>query len=391
MEGKRSNLAVIACFLLFIYALFFVNLFKSSDELSFSERRRLAQFPELNAETLLNADFMKGFDEYASDQIAFRDRWRSLKAYFDLNVLGKYDNNAIFVVGDMVFKTDYPINHGSVRRLCGIINYCDEQFLEGLSVYYAVIPDKNYYLPDSPQLIMDYNELIDLIKENLKDNMEYIDLFGALSLESYFLTDSHWRQDELSGVVAAISDGIGVGIPFDAANYTPKTHAPFYGVFYGQAALHVRPDELVYLVSETTENAVVRSLEKPGETLKVYDETALGGMDAYNLFMTGPAAVVTVDNPSGPVGRGLVIFRDSYASSLAPLLLEGYSTITLIDLRYIRPDLLKNSELVGEYVDFAGKDVLFMLSSTIFNSSDSVQSAPVEDFVSPFVARYRLS
>ncbi|MDD3265443.1 MAG: hypothetical protein PHH02_05960, partial [Dehalococcoidales bacterium] len=57
-------------------------------------------------------------------------------------------------------------------------------------------------------------------------------------------------------------------------------------------------------------------------------------------------------------------FRDSFASSIAPLLLEGYSKITMIDLRYITTDL------AGELVEFkAGYDVLFLYGTQVLNNS----------------------
>jgi hypothetical protein len=183
-------------------------------------------------------------------------------------------------------------------------------------------------------------------------------------------------------VADAILAGLGSDTRFDLSAYTAKTFAPFYGVYYGQAALNVKPDTLTYLVSDTTENAVVTSIERPGETLPVYDESQLGGMDSYNLFLLGPQAVVRAENPANAGGKELVIFRDSYAGSLSPLLLDGYSAVTLVDLRYIRADL------VGDYVDFGAKpDVLFLYSATLFNTSDSIQSPPAEEFVSPFFAR----
>ena len=39
-------------------------------------------------------------------------------------------------------------------------------------------------------------------------------------------------------------------------------------------------------------------------------------------------SLLTVDNPNARTDRELVIFRDSFGSSLAPLLLEGYSRVT---------------------------------------------------------------
>ena len=48
---------------------------------------------------------------------------------------------------------------------------------------------------------------------------------------------------------------------------------------------------------------------------------------------------------------------------MAPLLLPGYSRITLVDLRYLPADSL------GKYLEFHGQDVLFLYSPGIMNSS----------------------
>ena len=59
-----------------------------------------------------------------------------------------------------------------------------------------------------------------------------------------------------------------------------------------------------------------------------------------------------------------IIFRDSFASSLAPLLLEEYSKISLVDLRYMR------LEDLGQFIEFKGQDVLFLYSTLLINNSN---------------------
>ena len=376
-----SDLALVVLFLGILYAVFIINLFKPADKLSFSERRKLAQFPEVSVENILNKKSMDGFDNYSVDQIAFREDYRRLKAIFDINVLFKSDNNAIFVYGDQVFKTEYPMNQNSARRLCDIINYVCGQYLEGMNVHYALVPDKNYYLGDTHHLIMDYPEYASFIRENIRSDIGYIDLFGELTLDSYYMTDSHWKQDRIGGVVDAIAAGLGSPMRFDESMYTQESYSPFYGVYYGQSALNVKPDEITYLVSGETEDAVVTSVEQPGAALSVYDLSVLGEMDSYNMFMLGPQAIVRAENPGSATGRELIIIRDSYASSLSPLFLPGYDAVTLIDLRYILPNLL------GQFIDFSNQDVLFLYSTTLFNNSDSIKSPPQDAFISPFFAR----
>ncbi|MBQ7871482.1 MAG: hypothetical protein IJ357_05025, partial [Oscillospiraceae bacterium] len=60
--------------------------------------------------------------------------------------------------------------------------------------------------------------------------------------------------------------------------------------------------------------------------------------------------------------RHLILFRDSFGSSLAPLLLDSYGKITLVDLRYV------SSALLDGLVDFTDADVLFLYSTTLLNS-----------------------
>ncbi|MBQ2264154.1 MAG: hypothetical protein II341_02020, partial [Oscillospiraceae bacterium] len=61
--------------------------------------------------------------------------------------------------------------------------------------------------------------------------------------------------------------------------------------------------------------------------------------------------------------RELVVFRDSFGSSLIPLLVKDYATVTVVDTRYVSPDLL------GQYLEFEKQDVLFLYSTLILNNS----------------------
>ena len=82
------------------------------------------------------------------------------------------------------------------------------------------------------------------------------------------------------------------------------------------------------------------------------------------MFLSGAQAVLTIENPNAATDRSLVIFRDSYGSSLAPLLLDGYATVTLVDVRYV------NSQYLGQFVDFSQvDDVLLLYSTTVVNAA----------------------
>ena len=61
--------------------------------------------------------------------------------------------------------------------------------------------------------------------------------------------------------------------------------------------------------------------------------------------------------------RELILFRDSFGSSIAPLLIENYKTVTIVDIRYVQTDYL------GQLLDFHGQDVLFLYGAAMLNDS----------------------
>ena len=130
--------------------------------------------------------------------------------------------------------------------------------------------------------------------------------------------------------------------------------------YHGSVNSLINADTITYLTKQAIRDAVVVHYFEKGETKTkdVYDLKAFSGIDAYDLFLSGPTPIVKIQNASNTSGKSLVIFRDSFASSLAPLLMDEYSTITLIDLRYI------NIDLIDDYVAFDTQDVLFLYSTT---------------------------
>jgi len=104
------------------------------------------------------------------------------------------------------------------------------------------------------------------------------------------------------------------------------------------------------------------------ESGPIYDFERFGGIDPYDFFLRGPQPLIILENESAPE-RELYLFRDSFGSSLAPLLTAAYSKIYVIDLRYI------NFLLLDMFIEFnPGSDVLFMYGSPIFNNPSVLQT-----------------
>ena len=339
---------------------------KPADDLSLSERRSLAQLPELSADTVLSGKFMSGYEDYATDQFPLREQFRTLKALTGLYVFGQKDNNDIYIAGGQAAKLDYPMHADSLDYAASRFTWIYENLLKDANtrVWLSVVPDKNYFLAAANGYpSMDYAAFIAALREKMP-YADYVDITGALTIDDYYTTDAHWRQEKLSAVAAKLADALGITI--DTVYEQIASDVPFYGVYYGQSALPLPADALVYLTNETLQNCRVYDYETGGY-IPVYDTGMLSGKDPYQVFLSGSKSLLTIENPSAATDRELILFRDSFGSSIAPLLASGYAKITLVDIRYVSPNRL------SRFIDFDGKDVLFLYSTSVLNSSETMK------------------
>lgn len=292
------------------------------------------------------------------DNFYQREMFRKLKTSVEIDVFKKQDVNKIYKYNDFLVEQIYPLDEKSVTNLTNKINYIKDSYLnETNKIYYSIIPDKNYYT-DNSHLKLNYDKMKQIMKNNLKD-LQYIDVFQDLKLDSYYYTDSHWKQEKLQSVAKTIADNMNFSI---TQNYNEQKVATFKGVYAGQLPINTKEDEIKILVNDVMANVNVYNYETK-EQGGIYNFKKLNGYDKYDIYLSGATPLIEISNSNNKINKTLVIFRDSYASSLAPLLTEGYSKITLVDTRYISPKIL------NEYVNFENADILFIYSTLVINSS----------------------
>ena len=300
------------------------SVLRTPDAVSQAERRPLAQRPAFTAAGFLSGKFSDALDDFAADQFPLREQLRTLRSLVSYDVMGQRDVNGVYLSQGYAAKLDFPLNTTSVERAADRFRYVYDTYLSGTDtkVYLSVIPDKGYFMaPSSGRPSMDYDALVSQLRESTP-YMTYIDLFDLLTIDDYYRTDAHWRQERLEPVAR-------------------RTTAP-------TAACRVTNSE-------------------PGKTGPVYDLDKATGSDPYELFLSGSVSLLTVDNPNARTDRELVIFRNSFGSSLAPLLLEGYSRVTLVDIRYLSPSQL------GNFLTFDRQDVWFLYSASVLNNSSTLK------------------
>lgn len=366
MEEKIKNILMIFVMAVFVFGMSVWCILKKPDDFSQSERRFLAQPPKADAENILNSNFMSGYEIYAADQFPCRDGFRMAKAFSELYLLRKLDSNDLFISGEHISKIDYPLNVKSLNNAAEKLQIIYESYLKNndAKIYLSIIPDKNYFISEEISVPMtDYKTLVDKIC-NKAPYMTYINIYDLLSADDYYNTDTHWRQECIVDVSERLADKMGAKLndKFEIKNLDK----PFYGVYYGQLGLYHTPDNIKYLESDVIRQCIVTSYStgKPEKSV-IYNMEKAEGKDPYEMFLSGSEPLIIIENAVSKTDKELVIFRDSFSSSIAPLMISGYNKITLVDIRYMQ------TNMIGKFVEFTDQDVLFLYSTTILNNSFS--------------------
>ena len=367
---KLTNLITITLFCAILASFGASAVLLPDTEISKSERRYLTQFPELTWETVTNGAFMQNIEKYLPDQFPMREGFRSMKAVFEKLTL-RLDSSDIYEYDGHLAALDFELKEILVEKAAGKLNKVKDTLLtEGHTAYFAMIPPKNYYIAehDRSHPVMDYEKIQSMMEESCPD-FTHINLLDTLTLDDYYKTDSHWRQERLDKVVDRLTSAMGVphgGLASYTHNYSDLMEQ-FEGVYVGQSALPVEPETMYYLTNDATQNADVTYVGADIAENAVYTESKLTGVDMYDVFLGGAVPLVEIVNENASTDKKLVIFRDSFGSSLAPLLIESYAKITLVDLRYI------DFTFVPQYVDTTGADLLFLYSTGILNDSEMLK------------------
>ena len=369
MNTKIKNIVNCAVIGIVIFTFTILCLFLQKPTFLDSERREPAQFPTLTVETVMRDgisyanSFMKLFDDkYTPDNFPFREGFKNLKSFVGTYIFGHKDKDGIFVENGYAAEMQDKINYESIEHASNKITFLYKRYLEklGITPYISIIPDKAYFLgAQNGYPTMDYDKFIEDMLASV-DFAEYIDITGNLSIEDYYNSDTHWRQEQITDIAAILVNAMGGN--YNSEFTVNKLDNPFYGVYSGRTPKPLSSETLYYLTNDNMQNLIVK--EQGGNLNSIYDMELGNGKDAYDIFLGGERALVTITNPNAKTDKELVIIRDSYGRSIIPLLTDDYAKITVVDIRYLSGMMLGNFGIFKP-----GQDVLFLYSTLVLNNS----------------------
>ena len=355
-------------FLAFIFAFFILNTALPDREFSEQENRSLQQRPAFSFDELFSGQYTKDFEAYTTDQFTLRDEWITLKAASEL-ALGKRQNNGMFLCdgGTIIEPYEAPEDgklEANMEALNKLVANTDAD------VYFALIPGKSdiwaHMLPqnaprDSEKAAIDYCY-------SLSDAVN-VDIYGKLEEHSseyiYYRTDHHWTTLGAYYGFSALAESMGLDCP-DISEYSGRetVSEEFYGTSWSSSGFSwVEPDSMEIFVTEPEGLEITNYPQGSPVEGQLYDWSRLEVKDKYTFFYGGNTPLLEIetgveDAPS------LLILRDSYMDSLSPFLLESYSRIHILDLRYYRASL-------SDYIAQNGFDDVLVCYSIDNFSTDS--------------------
>lgn len=322
-----------------------------------SENRYLTKRPKITAEGIFSGEVQRDLTEAASDQFPLRDRWMQIATTSQF-LLFHREINGVYIGRDHTLfnkVTDSDLSEKNYRANLGYVTAMAAETTGDVSVMLVPSPAtlQQEKLP-THGVIYD-SEPYETLGVSLceADSVRFVQTSGELARhlrkneKLYFSTDHHWTTN---GAYIGASVYLGAqdrSIAPQADFGVETVREDFYGTIYSKVAGLglIRPEALA-LPLALPEGLTIETDGPPADApgvngeksmpklTGIYDESKLDGKDKYAVYFGGNYGRLTIKNPSAGEGGSLLMFKDSFANSMVPYLLDNYAQITMIDLRY---------------------------------------------------------
>lgn len=367
MENKNENripkIALIAVFCAVLFTLFVLMLAlpKHAGEISPLEFRALASHPikgktaEKLETNIITGQFTKDVDKFLEDHFPGRSFLIALDSYYTRLTGRNADKSVVWGKNGRLFDAPLETDYEQADKNAAMIDRFAEA--NGLDSVFVVVPSSSVLCESElPLLHLDYHDAELQAHIAGASGARVPDLIGLYSAAGdcspyFYRTDHHWTMD---GAYLCYSELCGMlgEEPVSKDAFSVEGY-DFRGSYYRKAGLWLtEPDVLEIWRAPQLEAAEVTigAGESAVKHTGVYDGEKLepGEVDRYAAYLYSNNGITVIKNPEGN-GRSLMIVKDSYGNSIAPLLAMNYSNIVMIDTRYYRDFFPMPSEFVREY------------------------------------------
>ncbi len=157
--------------------------------------------------------------------------------------------------------------------------------------------------------------------------------FDADPDRMYYRTDHHWTLQSAHQAYLALGERLGYQpLPQEAFRITE--YSGFTGTTLSRSGFPALWQDTLTCAepeSAVTMTTIDRDGEKQSDRL-IFPENATGG-DGYSVYLNGNHGTLVIERPDAPEGT-LIVYKDSMANCLLPMLSCHYRRIIAVDARY---------------------------------------------------------
>ena len=342
-----------------------LNFFLPKVEFSDSENRFLTRLPSFSTDSLVKGTYMQKVDDYINDHFIGRDTWIAMKSQMEY-ILGKRENNGVFIGENRLIEDLPPPDAEMVSKNIDGLKRFAEIFRK--PAYLLIAPSAESVQSDKlPRFAhsWDQKSFIADVNTQLEGLIKPINIYDTLYLHKdeyiYYKTDHHWTTDGAFLAYQETAAAMGLNLKTFSDFVVNDVSTDFYGTLYSKSGYkNVTADTIrSYEIGKALKMTVLNGSESVDYDT-VYFPDFLKVRDKYAYFLNGNQALLTIRTESKS-GKKLLVFKDSYAHSMIPMLFDDYSEITVVDLRFLNVN-------INEMIDINKFDEsLFIFSIDMFS------------------------
>ena len=316
--------------LILLLAAGLVAAFSAGGEFSDWERRYLAKAPE--TPDIQNWDTDKKTETFLADHVPMRNALVAVDSMAQLLSGRRTQLEAWYVAGAVV---EQPVAADAAKLERNLQRFASIADKAGLPWLLLTPPTHGWLVREQmPSLMADGYEQETAVQALLETYPQYVrmtDEFFAEPQDMYYATDHHWTLAGAYQAYLALADRLGYE-PLPLEQFRLSEYPGFAGTTLSRSGLP--PFTRDTLVCAEPDSPVTLTIQEDGTTFDhlIFPEAAQT-YDGYAVYLNGNHGMLVIQRPDAPEGT-LVVFKDSFANCLLPLLSQHFRQIIAVDARY---------------------------------------------------------
>ncbi len=302
--------------------------FWPQNDFSDAERRYRASAPA--APSLTNWRTDKEIESYLTDRIPFRQALVGLDAVVNVfsgrrTQLETWPIQGVFLEKPLQADTD-----ALQRRLTQMA----ETARKADAPWRLIVPTGHGYLRRAemnPLLRMQYEAEAPLYAL-LSETAQYVPLGPDFTaVDAYYATDHHWTLQGAYLAYRAYCEVEGLS-PQPLDDFVLTSFEGFRGTTSSRSGYPFAAEDTIWAAAPAAEVTLTILDDGTVHNQLIFPDRA-ATYDGYAVYLDGNHGLLEIANPHAPEGT-LLVFKDSFANSILPLLSAHYSRIVAVDARY---------------------------------------------------------